>query len=329
MATKGVPVTIVTVLVIALATGSGALRVMNTYRDPYGNSILNADIDRSSGIIVISSSKNTAKLDAELQLVEMVSSGSNNVVINHDRNTVIMCSSLDGMCNIHSLENISTVLFSNPSQLVFSGFANTLESVFLLTSAENVLLANGYDKNCKKYNEVPVLSSRSTSSLTLTHVSPFSATALYGKDPKRLPPYFTLVYIYGFVHENYAYIVSDHRKPNLSSRIIRICLSDMSFKSYVEIPLDCPVDGSSYTVAHAAHFNENHQELIVSFTKAFEKHETIKSAVCAFNLYEINKEMDKVVKDCYHGNGYYGPRHLTNRYPCIKKVRQSIEVLTH
>lgn len=322
---------IATVVAIATSSPALALSVMGTYRDPYGSPLLSMDMDKDSGMLVVSTSKSVAKLNSDLNPGDIISfefnfSGVNQVVINKDLKSVILCSSVQGRCKVHSLEKLSRELHLNPNQLVPNSLLSNSSSVLLLTSAQSLLFANGFFRSPGNTASVPILSSRSTINLGLLHVSSETASAKYATNLKNLPQAYSVMYKYAFVHKNFAYLVSrisDSRKPIISTRISRLCLDDKSFQSYVEIPLGCGAD-SAFSAVQTGYFNEIDKTLYLSFTN--KHHNDGMSAVCAFKLSNTDQQMDKAISDCYHGDGRQGPAHFQKPRICPKLVSCMIQV---
>ena len=322
-----------TVVVIATISRTLALNVVNSYRDPHGNPLLSMDYEPQTGALVVSSSKSVAKLNSELYLEDITScklkfSGIQNIVINKDLESVILCSSAEGRCNVNSLEELNKELQVHPSQLLPKSLGSNSSAVLLLTSAQTMLIANDFFRSSRNTVSVPMLSSRSTINLSLMHASTQAASAKYVTNLRNLPQAYSVMYSYAFVYKNFAYLVSrvsDVKKPFISSRISRLCLDDKSFTSYVEISLGCGKDTSisypTHSTVQSAYFDQVSTKLFVSFANNGQG--DLSSAVCGFKLHDLDLHMDKAVYDCSTGKGKLGPAHFQKQRKCFKTVSYS------
>lgn len=321
---------IATIVAIATLPRSHALSVVKNYQDPNGDTLLSMDMDVQSGSIVISKMvnyKNVVRLTNDLELEDVVPKEFNfphvdNIVINKDQNSVVLCSSFEGKCKVHSLKNVTKVLYSNPFLLVPKSVQYTKSnSVVFLTSAKTLFIANNFNKDSEYNKMVPILSYRSSVNLALWLDSSQGYYAKYVQsNHKALPRGYSVEYIYAFVHKNYVYMVSrisDADSPSPRTGIARVCLDDKFLSSYVEIPVTCA--GKKLHSAKAAHYDEVGEKLFVSFITVL--HDVDMSAVCMFELRDINKMMDNTVRDCFRGLGIHGPAHLHDTNRCKYQVR--------
>lgn len=314
-----------TFVAIAMTSGSNGMKVVGTYRDVYGDRLLTMDLEKESGTLLVGSTMTLTKLNENLDFKEILElevnhTNLNNIVIDSESDSVILCSGEVGKCDIRSLKDMKNVLSSNPNHLVTS--FSDLKSVILLSSKyKRLFIANNFnaDENLSDYS-VPVLSSRRSDKLFISHIDSTGSSAKYIRN-NYLPPSFFVMFLYAFTEQKYVYFIS--RQPNsqnsaVTSKISRLCLDDLYFRSYIEIQIDCVADSSTqYSLAQSAHYDTNSEELFVSFMRGTSLDS---SAVCSFNLRDINKMMDNTVRDCYQGNGFYGPVHLHKTSSCIPTV---------
>lgn len=327
------PRLLLTFVAMVILSRTEGMKIMKAYRDVCGDSLLRTDMDVSSGTIILSSGRTVARLNENLDLKEIVhlnksTSNVHNFVADFKSNTVILCSSVSGTCAIHSLKELQKVLFSSSDYLV-SKNSESLTEILLIPTLEKMFIANGFLGS--EYGldaPLPVLSIRSSNDLNLLHHSA-NTSAKYAQT-KTLPKDYFVTYLYSFCESQHVYFITQQSSPKtktVTSRISRLCLVDNDFRSYVEIQLDCVADASTqYSVAQAAYFDESSQLIYVAFTKKMKLEErstrletTDSSAVCSFELQDIDKVMDQTVRNCYQGTGNLGPVHLHKPVPCPKK----------
>ncbi|XP_045167311.2 plexin-A1-like isoform X2 [Mercenaria mercenaria] len=313
-----------TFVTIVMTSRSYGMKVVNTYRDVFGDSLLNIDMDKISGTFIVGSVNSITRLNENLDLKAVVQIGKNssyinNVVIDSKSNSVILCSGESGKCEIRSLKDFEKVLSSNPNHLVPKNRERDSSSVVLLSAKyRRLLIANSFRANENhQQKSVPILSSRTTDNLFIAHINAKGSSAKYAGSSK-LPSDYFVRYLYSFSGKKYVYFIS--HQPNsknsaVVSKIARLCLDDDYFRSHVEIQLDCVADSSTqYSVAQSAHYDPSTQKLFVAFSKGTSQES---SAVCSFDLRDINKMMDNTVRECFEGKGFYGPVHLHKTSSCV------------
>lgn len=324
---------LLTFLTIVMTSRSHGMKVVNTYRDVFGDNLLSMDIANSSGTIVISSVNSVTKLNETLHVTEtrLMETIVNNIVIDSKLNSVILCSVESGRCEICSLNDINKVLFSNPNRLVPKQ-SNSNSVLLLISKQKRIFFANNFlSAEMQQDLSVPILSSRTINDLHLVHSDAKGTSAKYVRD-HGLPSAFFVMYLYAFSEGKYVYFLS--RQPNsqnsaVTSKISRLCLGDENFRSYIEIQLDCVADASTqFSLAQSAHYDPGTKKLVVAFTKGGNVGQRSRnmdsSAVCSFMLQDIDKMMDNTVHDCLQGNGLFGPIHLHKNSSCVPTVRRSI-----
>jgi hypothetical protein len=314
-----------TFIALVITSRSNGMKVVNTYRDVYGDSLLNVDMDNKSGTVLISSVNSITKLNENLDLKDIVQIGKNssylsNIVIDSKSDSVILCSGKSGKCEVRSLKYFEKVLSANPNDLVPKN--GDSRSVLLLTTAyRRLFIANSFQANKPEQQKVvPVLSSRTPNNLHLAHTDRKGSSAKYFSSAN-LPSDYFVTYLYSFSERKYAYFISrqtNSKNSAVTSKISRLCLDDDYFRSYVEIQLDCVADSKTqYSVAQSAHYDPSTQKLTIAFSKATSQ---VSSAVCSFDLRDVNKMMDNTVRECFQGKGSYGPIHFHNASSCKSTV---------
>lgn len=149
--------------------------------------------------------------------------------------------------------------------------------------------------------------------------------------------------LYGFVHNNYSYLLtvqsSNLRNPTaqLETRLSRICINDNNFDSYIEIPLVCQFNLTTYRVANVATLSKNttvhfkdrsHLEklsntvqtsLYISFESV--SNFQIYSPLCQYKMEDIEKAFQETAIRCITNQfevellpSYYG---IDSQHHCI------------
>ena len=165
---------------------------------------------------------------------------------------------------------------------------------------------------------------------------------------------FPLVYEFGFVDNNFSFVMGARRKNQndntTQSFIGRLCNHDDTCRSYVELQLRCATHDRlvTATLANPGSLFGNHlgledgERLIFA---VFVKSEagsleipptTDSAAICVFPLKEIIEQMDNAVKVCHSGIGNFGPSYIREGnldQQCVMRVRLSfiyfIQTLTN
>ncbi|XP_052780551.1 plexin-A2-like isoform X2 [Mya arenaria] len=306
-------IAVMTLVIIATSTRSHGFEVTGTYRDLKGFAKLHAaGIDKESGDIVVSSSESIAKLDKKLNLVTTVHSGIGNVssstslVINEHFKSVILCS-FGGGCESRAMKDLS-ILYSTKNPDVPKN-AKSESIVTLSPDSSKLFLANDYSNEDESITQtVPILSIMSSHN--------FSSTPLFALSHKRLPKSYFVKYLYSFAVSSYVYFISQQSNvvtKDTITKISRICKDDNKFLSHVEIQLDCVLNSTNqFSTAQTAHYDPSAEKVYVSFTKS----SSMSSAICVFDLKDVDKMMNQVVHECYLGNGRTGPIHLESSGRC-------------
>uniref|UniRef100_UPI00358EBDEE plexin-A1-like isoform X1 n=1 Tax=Myxine glutinosa TaxID=7769 RepID=UPI00358EBDEE len=146
-------------------------------------------------------------------------------------------------------------------------------------------------------------------------------------------PNFDIFYIYGFHSGAFAYFLTlqPHTRPavwgggdassrgaHFSSKIVRLCLTDSKFYSYVELPVMCQKDGIEYTMMEAAvlarpdplmakrlGISERDDVLFAVMARDRENRHMVprSSVLCMFALSDIDRSITERIRSCYRGEG--------------------------
>ncbi|KAL3853671.1 hypothetical protein ACJMK2_017194 [Sinanodonta woodiana] len=316
----------VCVMALCLTSAISAMHIRRTYMDPVGATLHHFAMHPKTGHIFIGANNSIAKLSSDLDpLKSAVIKGDNydvfikSLLINNHTGDLILCSTLNnGSCQVRSSRNIQIIMKSSSESMVPNSYQDDCYAFIgpSLRQRDALYLANTFiNNNSTVY--YPSISSRNLDDLDLMNMD------LIGSTSKSILPNvpfgFNVQYIYGFSYGKFIYIVTTQHKSNddpnagYTSRIIRLCSEDKYFRSYVELPLECLTDSLiPHNEAHSAHMEQQTAMLFVTFSG---RHGD--SAVCVYNIYDIDSHFDDAVRDCYHGNGLIGPPHIHRRQSCM------------
>ncbi|KAJ8265656.1 hypothetical protein COCON_G00147550, partial [Conger conger] len=123
-----------------------------------------------------------------------------------------------------------------------------------------------------------------------------------------------------------------------SSRIVRLCVDDPRFYSYVEFPIGCSRDGVEYRLVQDAYLTRPGRELALSLGLEEEEdvlfavfaqgqkdwaHPPKQSALCLFTLRSIKQKIKERMQSCYRGQGRLSlPWLLNKELACINSPLQ-------
>ncbi|CAH1783578.1 unnamed protein product [Owenia fusiformis] len=266
-----------------------------------------------------------------------------------------------GMCTVHdknNIEHMNSMSNENPvnflaSQKSVFGFFGTGTS---LGGHDDILyLGQTYDGRPMEYASLAVSSRTLRQLQNGTYITRFhmhdNTFGFSGRDiHPTLKHNFIVDYIYGFEHQGFVYFLTiqpykaEDRDTDLlgtpsqdvQTRLVRICKEDPFYWSYVEVPLDCSVDGEIYDIAQGGYlgtsgtklkesFSNNYSGdiLTVSFGKKLDdsrKTDTSKgSAICVFSMDIIRKKFASVQRTCFGGTGETIPWIVGGNKPCEYK----------
>ncbi|XP_078717263.1 plexin-A1-like [Lampetra fluviatilis] len=143
-------------------------------------------------------------------------------------------------------------------------------------------------------------------------------------------PNFDIFYVYGFSSGDFAYFLTVHPDTQplsadapaerfFTSKVVRLCLHDHHFYSYVELPIGCSKGGVDYLMVQAAYLarpgrrlaeslgiSPNEKVLYAVFLKDQKGRRRPpggESALCVFPLRAIDEAIKERVQSCYQGKG--------------------------
>ena len=160
-------------------------------------------------------------------------------------------------------------------------------------------------------------------------------------------PAFDIYYIYGFNSEQFVYYLTLQLDTQLTSpdasseqfftsKIVRLCVDDPKFYSYVEFPIGCTKDGVEYRLVQDAYLArpgarlarslgiQEHEEVLFTVFAQGQKNRAKppkESALCLFTMRRIKEKIKERIQSCYRGEGKLSlPWLLNKELACINSV---------
>ncbi|XP_065817382.1 plexin-A1 isoform X2 [Labrus bergylta] len=162
-------------------------------------------------------------------------------------------------------------------------------------------------------------------------------------------PAFDIFYIYGFNSEQFVYYLTLQLDTQLTSpdasseqfftsKIVRLCVDDPKFYSYVEFPIGCTKDGVEYRLVQDAYLAkpgirlarslgiQEHEEVLFTVFAQGQKNRAKppkESALCLFTMRRIKEKIKERIQSCYRGEGKLSlPWLLNKELACINSPLQ-------
>ncbi|KAJ8260045.1 hypothetical protein GJAV_G00176440 [Gymnothorax javanicus] len=162
-------------------------------------------------------------------------------------------------------------------------------------------------------------------------------------------PAFDIYYIYSFSSEQFVYYLTLQLDTQLTSpdasgeqfftsKIVRLCVDDPKFYSYVEFPIGCTKDGVEYRLiqdaflsrpgrqlARSLGISEREDVLFTIFSQGQKNRAKPpkESALCLFTLRRIKEKIKERIQSCYRGEGKLSlPWLLNKELACINSPLQ-------
>ncbi|XP_053704839.1 plexin-A1-like isoform X2 [Synchiropus splendidus] len=162
-------------------------------------------------------------------------------------------------------------------------------------------------------------------------------------------PAFDIYYIYGFQSEQFVYYLTLQLDTQLTSpdasseqfftsKIVRLCVDDPKFYSYVEFPIGCTKDGVEYRLVQDAFVSRpgtrlarslgipEHEEVLFTIFAQGQKNRANppkESALCLFTMRRIKEKIKDRIQSCYRGEGKLSlPWLLNKELACINSPLQ-------
>ncbi|TRY58613.1 hypothetical protein DNTS_007613 [Danionella cerebrum] len=163
-------------------------------------------------------------------------------------------------------------------------------------------------------------------------------------------PAFDIYYIYSFSSEQFVYYLTLQLDTQLTSpdasgeqfftsKIVRLCIDDPRFYSYVEFPIGCTKDGVEYRLIQDAYLSKpgrqlanslgvsEQEDILFTIFSQGQKNRAKpprESALCLFTLTKIKEKIKERIQSCYRGEGKLSlPWLLNKELPCINSRTES------
>ncbi|MEE6502157.1 hypothetical protein FKM82_004423 [Ascaphus truei] len=160
-------------------------------------------------------------------------------------------------------------------------------------------------------------------------------------------PTFDIYYVYSFSSEQFVYYLTLQLDTQLTSpdstgeqfftsKIVRLCVDDPKFYSYVEFPIGCMKDGVEYRLIQDAYLSKPGKRLAkelgisesddILFTVFSQGQKNRvkppkESVLCLFTLKKIKDKIKERIQSCYRGDGKLSlPWLLNKELGCINSV---------
>ncbi|NXC13631.1 PLXA1 protein, partial [Corythaeola cristata] len=161
-------------------------------------------------------------------------------------------------------------------------------------------------------------------------------------------PTFDIYYIYSFSSEQFVYYLTLQLDTQLTSpdstgeqfftsKIVRLCVDDPKFYSYVEFPIGCVQDGIEYRLIQDAYLTKpgkalakylgisEREDILFTIFSQGQKNRVKppkESVLCLFTLKKIKDKIKERIQSCYRGEGKLSlPWLLNKELGCINSVR--------
>ncbi|XP_026122080.1 plexin-A1-like [Carassius auratus] len=276
------------------------------------------------------------------------------LLIDYSQNRLIACgSTLQGICQFLRLDDLFKL--GEPHQRKEHYLSSVIESGtmsgFIISEGQISKLFIGTPIDGKS-EYFPTLSSRKLMAnvedagmFSFAYQDEFVSSQLkIHSDTLSIFPTFDIYYIYSFSSEQFVYFLTlqldtqltspdASEEPFFTSKIVRLCIDDPEFYSYVEFPIGCTKDGVEYRLIQDAYLakpgkqlanslgvSEQEDILFTVFSQGQKNRAKPpkESALCLFTLTKIKEKIKERIQSCYRGEGKLSlPWLLNKELPCI------------
>ncbi|XP_043246790.1 plexin-B-like [Amphibalanus amphitrite] len=251
------------------------------------------------------------------------------LVVDQESRTLLACGSvLQGACTKYDLNNISLPSQDLP-EAIAANDANSSTVAFIGPEhyhpwgASNVLyVATTFTLVGIYRNTVPAISTRRLDNLDFAERS-FNKHSMMTVDVK-YRDHFLVEYVYGFHEKEYAYFLTVQRLSHLPgqqergyiSRIVRTCVSDANYDSYVEMTLSCGGDNLLQAARVAepgddlsqdAGILEGDRVLVAAFSPShgYSNEPQDRASICVFSMKQVEDMFSENIHMCFNGSMQY------------------------
>ncbi|XP_077488502.1 hepatocyte growth factor receptor-like isoform X2 [Amblyomma americanum] len=220
-----------------------------------------------------------------------------------------------GICSIHDLQHDLNVTTNMDRGLRDNYVASKRSTVAFFGTGinENVLFAaSAYDGRPLGFHPYAVSARMLNYSGFFSLLSSNGRMTSFVNVVERLKPTLRIFYLYGFSHNGFAYFVTVRRQAKsrgiTRTWLSRVCESDKSFRTYMEMPIQCSRErasliATSATVGpRAVGTNATSEVLAVAFTSERRAPSLYAgSVVCFFDMASVENAFTNVVARCSIG----------------------------
>ncbi|KAF0310705.1 Plexin-B [Amphibalanus amphitrite] len=251
------------------------------------------------------------------------------LVVDQESRTLLACGSvLQGACTKYDLNNISLPSQDLP-EAIAANDANSSTVAFIgpehyhAWGASNVLyVATTFTLVGIYRNNVPAISTRKLDSLDFAERS-INKHSMLTVDVK-YRDHFLVEYVYGFHEKDYAYFLTVQRRSHLPgqqergyiSRIVRTCVTDANYDSYVEMTLSCGGDNLLQAARVAepgddlsqdAGILEGDRVLVAAFSPShgYSNEPQDRASICVFSMKQVEDMFYENIHMCFNGSMQY------------------------
>uniref|UniRef100_A0A8P4G3B7 Plexin B3 n=1 Tax=Dicentrarchus labrax TaxID=13489 RepID=A0A8P4G3B7_DICLA len=243
--------------------------------------------------------------------------------------SLIVCGSLyQGICDKRSLTNISQLIYqtSNPVDTQYVAANDPrVSTVAVVITTENkqegggaggimrlMLVGRGYTS--KGPGDIPPITTRRLFPVVPSRQA-FSQEEELGKLVVGSYSEYNNHFVKAVTHGNHVYFLFSRRhKKEYQTYASRLCTSDRSFYSYVEVPLKC---NGGYNLAQGAwlgnHSGKPALFIIMAAGQASTPVPTDRSALCVYGMADLDDKLQRAQEACYT-NGGIGPSRKEEAY---------------
>lgn len=237
----------------------------------------------------------------------------NRVLLQFGTHAVILAcgTTSQGICSWHQpLRGLNVSKYMN-NELVVNYVASKDSTVaFFNGNPGTLFVGSTYDGRPLEYHPYAV-SARVLEKSDSFKLRAFEqSVASYVNVNERWKKSYRVKYVYAFSHNGFAYFVTVQNKgaslESFETRLARVCESDDSFLTYMEVPIECPKDaGLRYTIATSASLGPSGMSkvLAVAFGSPFGGRMDVNdpgqgSALCFFDMNEVEAAFRVTVENC-------------------------------
>ena len=261
------------------------------------------------------------------------------LLVDQESRTLLACGSLlQGACTKYPLNNISLPSHTLP-EAIAANDANSSTVAFIGPEhyhpwgATSVLyVATTFTLVGSYRNNVPAISTRRLDDLEFAERS-FNKHSMLTVDVK-YRDHFLVEYVYGFHEKEYAYFLTVQRRSHLPgqqergyiSRIVRTCVTDANYDSYVEMTLSCGAGegagggGGGGQLLQAARVAEPGGELsrdagvlqgdrvlVAAFSpsRGHSDEPQERATVCVYSIKQLEDRFNENIHMCFNGSMQY------------------------